>query len=86
MKTNIELAHEAGMLVATSRDSMALLDRFAELVRADQRERDAAAIEEAWSVISICVDVIEWDGDKKSKKKLQGAALSMAEEWVEKYT
>jgi len=39
MKTVIEMVHEAGMLVATSRDSLAQLERFAALVRADEREK-----------------------------------------------
>lgn len=39
MKTVIEMAHEVGMLVATSRDSLDQLKRFAELVRADEREK-----------------------------------------------
>ena len=38
MKTVIEMAREAGMLVNTSRDSMKHLERFAELVRAQENE------------------------------------------------
>lgn len=39
MKTVIEMVHEAGMLAATSRDSLDQFERFAELIRADEREK-----------------------------------------------
>lgn len=46
MKTVIEMAHKAGMLVATSRDSLDQLKRFAALVRADERNECAKVCEE----------------------------------------
>lgn len=58
MKTNIELAREAGFsLYDDYAESMkAGLDRFAYLVRADQRERDAKVCEvptelEDWEIL-----------------------------------
>jgi len=62
MKTVIEMVHEAGMLVATSRDSLAQLERFAALVRADERNECAKVCEELVPDMSRAAnDASVWD-------------------------
>lgn len=61
MKTIIEMAREAGMYVTTRQSTFdAMLERFAELVRADERERIIKVIESmgTWAHINEIIDEI----------------------------
>jgi len=79
MKTVIEMAHKAGMLVATSRDSLDQLERFAALVRADERERiehaaigsvKAAILYEREACAKVCDEQVERSRAARDKSNL----------------
>lgn len=56
MKTNIELAEEAGVYCTTRKQTLdAMLDRFAELVRAEQREIDARKADDIAKDLSVVI-------------------------------
>jgi hypothetical protein len=57
-KTLIEMAHEAGWQYADGDDGYKPLWRFAELVRADEREACA----------KVCEDSVEYAGDELARQ------------------
>ena len=52
MKTVVEMAREAGLRDCTCDGTKGCLERFAELVRADEREACAKVCETEWSNVA----------------------------------
>ncbi len=75
MKTNIEMAREADVYCTTRQPTLdAMLERFAALVRADEREACAKVCETA----EVPIDIDVWQGTKKALSAATALGLAAA--------
>lgn len=85
MRTTIEMAREAGLRDCTCNGTLGCLERFTEIVRADERARMATdKSKEAMKLAleAVYETIIQWDegGGKRSRRELARRIVALAEQ------